>query len=666
MSASNGVSDSSKFFYKLILKSPQTGIEAFISFPQSVTVVSNISDHGTKIATTLIMANRYNGNAPYISDNVLVQRENASSQRIQITLQREDPKVVYHKQILSPQTFVTRCKKGTAASTQYNCMRGISISATCDGVFQGSIQSSCPYNLSYPICNVFDSVTFKKQTGSCPAINTTVNTVTCVCPVESNLVAFFVNSMVQNTTISKSTVYIAGPLEGQVLPSTSAGTLYQYRFILGSILIAICMMIQTCIVAYFKSSTESSKNSDSSHWWDLQHIPRWLGVRNRDPYLDEDEHKEADNIPEHRPEVPSRDLEVNAPTRASIRLSLGRSSALENLIMRLKQLFPAPAQEDEKIDDVDDDGSSYFSVSSIYGRVGGTGGVSFGIDVSIQTALKAAASPRTTTVLNISVDSQADPTRVVEAADDGNGVPLAPLNLSYMSDELREDDHNTGGKNEAPIGEYGDFEEKALTVEVAEYPLTGSENQARALANQLRIETWNTIILEQNQSNNQSPFPSPNAYLNQKSSPYFNRSPAAGTHTSLFARRTNLVPPYLSPISISSRPETPHLSTLPAEPFPIEVTHAVPTTQFSAAITPQAEDSPHIRSRPAPMTTEEMELYRKSLVLTPRRSPISPSPSQRRRDHKASSPAHTDGMNEYIGTTENLLQKFVFDQPKKD
>ena len=180
---------------------------------------------------------------------------------------------------------------------------------------------------------------------------------------------------------------------------------------------------------------------------------------------------------------------------------------------------------------------------------------------------------------------------------------------------------------------------------------------------------WNRIILEQNQSHHHSPFPSPNAFMNQKSSPYFNRSPIGGTQSSLFARRTNLTPPYLSPISISSRPETPHSNTLPAEPIRTEAAHAVPTTHFSTSNTPQAEDSPQTRSRPALMTTEEMEVYRKSLVLIPRRSPISPSPSQRRRDHKASSPAHTitDGMNEYNnGTAETSPQKFTFNQPKKD
>ena len=618
ISASAGLTDS---FDRLTLISPQTGIESFISYPPSVTIASNISNQGSKVATTLIPVTSFDVKTPLITNSIIVQRENIKYQRIQLTLQRRDQKVSFYKQNLSPQIFVTRCVKGKTASAKYLCDGGVFMTATCDGGFQGNIKSTCPYNLTYPYCNVFNSISLRNQNGFCPAINTTVNTVTCDCSVESNFMALYVNSVVKITSVSQTVVYIPEPVEGMRVPSTIAGTLYEYRFILGSILIAICMMILACVVAYFKSSAGTRKKSKRFNWRGLD-IHRLSVSRNYDSYFDEDEHKEADNLPEIRPEASLRDLEVNSFSRTSTRLSLGRSSALEKLILRLKQLFPTPVQEEDKGDDVGDDASSYFSVSSVYGRVGGTGGVSFGIDVSIQTALKAAASPRTTTVLNISMDKHADP--AASAAEDDENEDGFQMTPSYAHDDGEA--NRSQRENIIPILESGDNEENALVEEGAVYSLTDQEYQTAAEA----------------QSDRTTPLPRSNPYLYQKSSPNFNRSPiGTSTHSSLFSRRrADLTPPHLSPIAMSSRPETPH-SMSRTEPFSIELSPTLlPTTETSTANTPQAADLSQARSHPSPINAEEMELYRKGLILVPRRSPTPLSPSQRKRDHKSSLLTH--------------------------
>ena len=82
----------------------------------------------------------------------------------------------------------TYCAAGAPQTFTHSCPSGISVSATCDGVFVGKIYSNCSYYESKPFCSDIsanaDSIDLTTFSGSCSTAYFDSTTSTCSCPLQ--------------------------------------------------------------------------------------------------------------------------------------------------------------------------------------------------------------------------------------------------------------------------------------------------------------------------------------------------------------------------------------------------------------------------------------------------------------------------------------------------
>lgn len=431
--ANSGLADTTNSFdyfaQTLTVQLPQSSIEVYTNYPQSIFTIGNASRLGTKVTGMVIPAAGFDSKQ-YLTDIMYVLRENAGSQSIHVKLLRNDRPRSFGSATVSPRSITVTCSKGNVSVTNYYCAGGqVLMPVKCDGVFQGVVKATCPYNFSAPVCAITmaSSVNSVLPTRFCTVSNFDLDTISCDCQLSMGSPDYYVYSFLRNVTMPASVSYTPGssPKSAPV----SSDPLYEYRYVLGSIMIAIIIMLVASIVACFKVKRAGGKKvvvaaavvgaegllSSSS-----AHRQGGLAPEEVDPMTDdkftymyeegeerkEDEEEEGVEQEQEvtRPEpgfmTPSPS-EVLSPSE--VKLSLGRPSALEALILRMKEMFvqPSSSSSDNSINggdggssDEEEERSTYVSLSHVYDR-GGTGGVSYEINAGIQTALKAAASPRT-------------------------------------------------------------------------------------------------------------------------------------------------------------------------------------------------------------------------------------------------------------------------------
>ena len=422
--ANSGLADTSKSFdyfaETLTVQIPQSSTEVYTNYAQSIFTLGNSSRQGTKVAGLVIpTAAGLDRSNPYLTEIMYLLRENTGSQRIQVKLIRNDRPRSFSSTQASPRSISVTCSKGNVSVTNYNCGGQVLMPLECDGVFHGVVKATCPYNYSAPLCAMVSSAKSIGPTRFCPVSNFDLDTISCDCQLTMGSADYYVYSFLRNVTVPASVSYIAS--SSRKSAPVSSDPLYEYRYVLGSIMIAIIIMLVASIVACFKRSGdkkigEVDLKSDSPQR--REQLSSEIGCTTDDKFMymfkeeerkEEDEQEQEYNLPEPvvmTPPVPDHgSSEILSPSE--VQFSLGRPIALEALILRMKEMFVHPSssssnnsfngEEEEDDDDDDDEGeerSTYMSLSHVYDR-GGTGGISYEIDAGIQTALKAAASPRT-------------------------------------------------------------------------------------------------------------------------------------------------------------------------------------------------------------------------------------------------------------------------------
>lgn len=111
----------------------------------------------TKIGLTQISPYGAVINADLNSDTLMVHMDDLSTctgdQCTLVVIMRNNAEETYVTD-LAPETFTTKCTTGEAPrNVTYQCTKGLNLTATCDGEFNGNIFSECPYDLNVPTCS---------------------------------------------------------------------------------------------------------------------------------------------------------------------------------------------------------------------------------------------------------------------------------------------------------------------------------------------------------------------------------------------------------------------------------------------------------------------------------------------------------------------------------
>lgn len=418
--ANSGLADTTNTFdyfpQTLTVQLPQNSIEAYVNDPPCISTIGNASRLGTKVAAMLVPAAGFDESGLYLTDMAYVLREKAPDQDVQVRLLRRDPRSSFNSTAAAPRSIAVTCSKGNVTAATYGCPGQFAMTVRCDGVFHGVVKSTCPYNYSIPVCAVLLASSDSMQPKLfCSTSNFDLDTISCDCHLPAGHPDFYVNSILRNVTAPASVTYFPAP--GQQGGAANPDPLYQYRYVLGSILIAIMIVAVASVVALLKKG-RAKKSGEEYEQADKP--PPEDGIPQEDDRASDENFLYGDDGgADESKEVADEDGDITAPepvlmtpsepdrgsseivSPSEIRLSLGRPSALEGLIHRMKELFVQASSsssnyscEDKEDDSDEEERSTYVSLSNVYGR-GGSGGVSYEIDTGIQTALKTAASPRT-------------------------------------------------------------------------------------------------------------------------------------------------------------------------------------------------------------------------------------------------------------------------------
>ena len=77
-------------------------------------------------------------------------------------------------------SYTTTCSKGTVSTTEYFCIEK-NLTVTCDGTFDGTILSRCPFRVRKPSCDML-TVTSEEST-KCTVLSFDATTTTCQCVI---------------------------------------------------------------------------------------------------------------------------------------------------------------------------------------------------------------------------------------------------------------------------------------------------------------------------------------------------------------------------------------------------------------------------------------------------------------------------------------------------
>ena len=77
-------------------------------------------------------------------------------------------------------SYTTACNKGTVSTTEYFCIEK-NLTVTCDGSFDGTILSRCPFRVRKPSCDML-TVTSDEST-KCTVLSFDATTTKCQCAI---------------------------------------------------------------------------------------------------------------------------------------------------------------------------------------------------------------------------------------------------------------------------------------------------------------------------------------------------------------------------------------------------------------------------------------------------------------------------------------------------